>query len=95
MFPIHTNDLPKVINKAHIVLYANGTSVAASRITKETTSALLIEQFRRLLHWFSNNGLKLTPDKAKLTNFPLNHRHSPQNDLNLIWLLHSGSLGLN
>lgn len=80
LFLIYANDLPKAISKAHIVLYADDTSVIVSNKSREITSALLIEQFHLLQHWFSVNGLKLNPDKTQLMNFHLNHRLTPQND---------------
>lgn len=50
------------------MLTSDNTSVVSHK-AKETTSALLIEQFHLLHHWFSNNGLKLNSNKIQLMNF--------------------------
>lgn len=80
LFLIYSNDLPVVINKGQVVLYADDTSVIVSHEKKESASNILLEQFQLLDKWFSANGLKLNPDKTQLVNFHLNNRLSPQND---------------
>ncbi|CAH1230673.1 VKORC1L1 [Branchiostoma lanceolatum] len=71
LFCIYTNDLPKVVRKCSIHMYADDTVIYYSASLLNECEDAVSEDMRRAANWFKENRLSLHPDKTKSMVFGL------------------------
>ncbi|KAI8515395.1 hypothetical protein Bbelb_062080 [Branchiostoma belcheri] len=71
------NDLPQVLEKCNIHMYADDTVIYYSASTTGECEEMVSEDMKRAANWFTENRLSLHPDKTKsmLFGLPQKLRH--------------------
>lgn len=73
LFSIYTNDLPLVLKKAKIAMYADDSTIYSSQATIEELQNVLMEELKAVLEWVTNNKLVLNVGKTKGIVFGTKH----------------------
>ena len=69
LFSLYVNDLPSVVESCRVVQYADDTTIFASSKYPCNIQACLDKDLRNLVKWFTDNGLKVNPQKTEFVLF--------------------------
>ena len=66
LFTLFINDLPNVVEKCTVILYADDTTIYTSDSDPKCVSTRLKEDLSRIVKWIRDNGLKMNIAKTQL-----------------------------
>lgn len=73
VYSIFTNDLPSVLDKARVIMYADDSTMCSAALTYQELTDVLSIELRTVAEWVSKNKLVLNISKTKCMVFGPRH----------------------
>lgn len=83
LYNIFTNDLPLVLNKAIIAMYADDSTIYTSALTTNKLDTVLNAELQSVVEWVKRNKLVMNVSKTSSMVLGSNHTISKNPELNL------------
>ena len=83
LYSIFTNDFPLVLNKAHISMYADDSTIYLAAATVDDLNANLASEMTKVVDWINNSKLILNVSKTNCIIIGTNHSLSSKPKLSL------------
>ena len=84
LFSIYKNDLPLVLRKAKIAMYADDSTIYSSQSTVQELEIVLMEELKSVIEWVTNNKLVLNISKTKSIIFGTRYMLLNEPRLNIV-----------
>lgn len=73
LYAVFTNELPLIMYRAKVSIYADDTTVYMAEPTTEELERVLNRELQSVVDWITNNKLVLNVSKTKSIEFGTNH----------------------
>ncbi|XDV54562.1 hypothetical protein PO909_022822 [Leuciscus waleckii] len=84
LFSIYINDLPLVLRKAKIAMYADDSTIYSSQSTVQELENVLMEELKPVIEWVTNNKLVLNISQTKSILFGTRYMLLNEPRLNIV-----------